>query len=107
MDRLLLSIHGRNCVVCLTGDGDDSCFFIFGLLVLEHHHKLGVCPLKAGAALSFLHLMLEDLCLLDSVHLAIYFTHESDRHIGHEVEDVDCCPGALAIKIGRVRPLMS
>lgn len=50
--------------------------------------------------------MLENLGGLDSVYFAINFSHEGNRNVWHEIQDVDCCPSTLSVEISGIGPLM-
>jgi hypothetical protein len=80
--------------------------FIFDIIIFESHHDLRVGPLQP-TLLDFLLFVLEDLSSFNPVHIAIDLSHEGNGHILHEVENVDCGPGAFPVKKGWVGPLVS
>jgi len=51
--------------------------------------------------------MLEKLSGANSINFTIYFTHESNGNIWHEVENIYCGPSTLSVEIGWIGPLMS
>ena len=76
----------------------------WGLIFVFHrqsHQDLGARPLHACALLcvGFFLLVLEYCLLSNVVNFSINFSHECNRNIWHEIQNIDCCPCSATIEM--------